>query len=131
MPYTPAYLIVKVEALGAAWFFQAVDKALLRLVPMALAQQDEHVNTDQLSPDQLAALIDIWREGLVGWEGVKDPTPEKAGAPLPFTPRHAALIPTEDKLAVVAAFISKIEELQAKKAASAEPPIPSMLPGDE
>lgn len=128
MPYTPAYLIIRVEALGATWLFQAVDKALLRLVPGLVAGD---VNTEGLTTEQLSALIDIWTEGLVGWEGVLDPTPERAGAPLIFSARNAALIPTEDKLAVVAAYLEKTQELQQKKAGSAEPPMPSMPPAAE
>ncbi len=127
MPYTPAYLILEVEALGAKWWFQSPDKALARLMGTVRVNQEEGaLDTDRLDPEQAGALLDAYHDGLTAWEGVMDPA--NPTAPLPFNRRNVELIPTTDKLLVAAAFLNAALELQAGKVESGERPSNSMPP---
>lgn len=124
MGYTPAYLVLHVEAKEATWLFQPADRALARL--MGTIGEGDAVDTTRLNPEQMEALLDAWQEGLVGWEGVGDPDPARRGAPLPFNARNKQLIPTTDKLEIAAAFLEQSLELQVGKARSGEPRSDSM-----
>lgn len=129
MGYTPAYLRLTVEALGAEWDFSTPDAALAQVSDAyALLGAERavlYVERDTTPPEILAAYCEVFKQGIVGWRGVNDPV---TGRPLPCTPENIAAIPTEDKFEVAGAYLLKRQALREKKAESISLPTDSSPP---
>ena len=118
MAYKPV-LSVRVEALGAIFFFQPPDKALARLA--ARADDIGEFDTEAAPESMLELMPDMFIEGVRHWEGVVT----EDGEPLPCTAEHRRAIPTQDKIAVVNEYLVKLQAVEEKKGLSDEPPTDS------
>lgn len=113
-----SHLSITVEVGGAEWVMGQPDHALARLVstvaPLKLRPEDD------LPPEAVAILPDLFVEGVCGWRNVEGPD----GQALPFNSRHVALIPTEIKLAVAQAYLTERNRLQGEERPPAVTPSP-------
>lgn len=141
MGYTPAYLQVTVEALGAEWIFSTPDAALAAVSdmyarlrgpqdptaeePVPSERELLYEQLDATPPEMIVAYCEVFKQGVVGWRGVNDPA---TGQPLPCTPEHIAAIPTQDKFDVAGAYLLAMQRLREKKEMSTLPPTDSMPP---
>jgi len=107
MSYKPV-LSVRVEALGAVFYFQPPDRTMARLSARA-----EAVGTfdSEEAPEELIELMpDMFVEGVRHWEGVETAD----GEPLPCTEENRRGIPTEDKITVTSEYLLKLQEIARK-----------------
>jgi len=118
MAYKPV-LSVRVEALGAVFYFQPPDNALAKLA--ARAEGISEFDTDDVPESMLELMPDMFIEGVRHWDGVE----AADGEPLPCTEEHRRAIPTQDKIAVVNGYLVKLQEISVKKGALSEPPTDS------
>lgn len=131
MPYilTPR---PRVEALGAVWIFGDVDEPMRGLVREAARLQAAGFDLSDLSAsappaELLDPLVDLFREGVVAWEGVLD----EEGNVIECTPEARAAVPLQDKLIVALAYLQRDNELQEKKGDSGAPPMNGTPPPAE
>lgn len=125
-----ACITLTVEAAGAIWTFREPDKALARAVErsrqdpamqQAVAQaqaQGGVIDDADLPPGVLEWLVDVFVEGICGWEGVEGPD----GTPLSFNSASVRAIPTEAKLEAATAYLQSRAELGKEPRPSAAPP---------
>jgi len=106
------------EAPPVFWF-RSPDEAFARIVSLitrdrslaeALAQasgaESETIGLRLLGSPMVSALLDLFGEGLVRWEGVLG----EDGAPLPCTRENVAMLPTWDRLLTAARFACELFE---------------------
>ena len=123
MAYRASHLTIRVEILGAEWVMGQADKALAKVAGLVASLRLRP--GDSMPAEAYALFPEVFIEGLRAWTGVEGPD----GTPLPFTSANVREIPTEDKIAVVGAYLQRRDELEEKKGSPAAPPTePTVAP---
>jgi len=119
MAYKPT-LTVDVEYEGATFTFKTPDTGLSKLHAAtqecrAAGMSDADIDRNP-SAEMLQALVAVFVEGVVAWDGVEGET-----AHLACNGGTKRAIPFADKLALANLYVQRVNELQVGKVTSAAP----------
>jgi len=117
-------LRLRVEALGAVWWWEQPVRTLARLAARAARLGQASFDTDNPPEELLELMPALFQEGISEWEGVEDVD----GHNLRCTPAVKAALPVDIQLAVASAYLIALQDLDQKKGPSGGPPMSSMPP---